>query len=222
MRMARSRSTLEVAIEVFVFLAFHRRLVMSLAACAVILMAGITTCRHLQKTNRATARLDSEFNPLGKSIDLILSHEGGSLAPKITGAIAYQISRKIDREGVSALSEVERRYHAICQLRVEARTHGFENYFASPAGDDTPIAVEALKEISAVRTAAVVERAMAAFPGGEFPRELSRRRAAIAESGPSARPVWQKCDEQIIWLDESIGRLLLAYAKKKRSEFVFR
>lgn len=209
-------------IDGFVFLASHRRIVVSLVLGAVLLIAGVTTCRHFQRAARATAWMDPEFSPLGKSIDEILSHESDSLATKIPGAIAYQIKRKIDRRGVKTLSEAEGRFYAVYQLCAEARSRGFEEYFSSPAGDNVRIARDGFKEIGAIRTAAVVDRATAAFPGGDVPADLSQRRAVIARTAASARPVWRKCDEEILRIDEPLKRLLLDYAKKKKSAFVLR
>jgi hypothetical protein len=209
-------------IDVVVFLIAHRRLVLSLMVSAVIVVAGVATCRHLQNADRATAWMDAEFSPLGESIDEILGHEHDDLVVKVPGAIAYQIKRKIDRRGMKRLSEPERRFYAIYQLYAEARVRGFEAYFVSPAGENAAAARDGFIEIGAVRTAAVVERAMAVFPGGELPQDSSQRRAAITQSAASARPVWRECDEAILKVDDPLKRLLMDYVKKRKGEFVFR
>jgi hypothetical protein len=64
---------------------------------------------------------------------------------------------------------------------------GFDGYlFNSP--DDPRLAVAALIEIGATRTAAIVRRAFAKFPGGEPPAEQDARQRALVEAGwPSDR-----------------------------------
>jgi hypothetical protein len=122
---------------------------------------------------------------------------------------------------MKALSEAERRFHSMYQLCAQVRPHGFEAYFGSLAGDNASIARDSFIEIGAVRTAAVVDQAVAVFPGG-LPSDLAQRRAKIAETAGFARPIWQRCDSEIARINEPLKRLMVDYAKKKKSEFVFR
>jgi hypothetical protein len=216
------RSALLWLIDALIFLNSQKRLVFSLGLGVVVLMVGIATCRHVQKAGRTKAWMSAEFSPLGKSIGEILSHEKDSLAPKVPGAIAYQVIQKIDRHGAKVLSEPEARFHAIYQLCAGARVSGFEVYFGSADGAEARTARDGFVEIGAVRTAAIVERAMAVFPDGEVPGDRSRRQKLILQTAPAARPVWQQCDEQIRKADEPLAQLLVEYVKKRESEFVFR
>ena len=193
-----------------------------LAAGTLFIVAGKITCQRIHNERRATAWMDSEFGRLGKTVDEILSHAGDNLAPNIPAAINYQISRKINRHGVAALSEPERNYHALFEVCRAVRINGFESYFLSPAADDAPAALAGLKGVGAVRRATVFEAAMGVFPNHTAPAQLAERKDVVNRIVESARPIWIRCDEVFKSPDEPLSGLLLSYVKTNKVDFVFR
>ena len=198
-----------------------KRLIILLVATAVLLMVGVPMCKQAQRSRKAEAWQENEFGPLGKTIDEILSHEGSPSRQKIVGAIAYRIGRKAEYRGVRSLSETERRFYAVRELFAEVKSKGFSHYFSNSAGDNAESALAGLREAGATEAATLLERAMAVFPSGRPPSDRAKRQRIMETINTQSKPVWNAADDQFYRLKEPIGSLLLAYAKKKKAEFVF-
>ena len=74
--------------------------------------------------------------------------------------------------------------------------------------------------MGAVGATALLERAMAPFPGGKPPADRSKRQEVMDQIAPQSKPVWKKCDDEFYQLKENLSDLSLAYAKKNRVEIV--
>jgi len=74
--------------------------------------------------------------------------------------------------------------------------------------------------MGAVGAAALLERAMAVFPGGKPPADRFKRQELMDQIASQSKPIWSKCDDEFYELKESISDLSLAYARKNRADIV--
>ena len=170
----------------------------------------------LQQAQQAGASLaafaDKEYGQLGTTTEEIFGHEDG----KILGALNYRIGQKPE----ARITETERRLVAVYWLDGEVHNGGFDQYFFNSAGNDSKAALAGLREMGAPAAAALLERAMGVFPGGQPPLDRQERQQAMDKVRKQSKPVWDRCDNEFYELKEDLTRLSLAYAKKKRAEII--
>ena len=71
-------------------------------------------------------------------------------------------------------------------LEGEVNNGGFDQFFYNSAGDKTAETILALEAIGAARTADIVKRAAAMFPGGMPPKERFARQDILLTAFPSS------------------------------------
>jgi hypothetical protein len=169
---------------------------------------------------RMAAMAEKEYGPLGSTTDEILSHENDDQKGSVLGALFYRIGQKAGARGGNSLTGTERRLCAARGFDGEVNNGGFDQYFFNSTGDDAELALAALQDMGATAAAALLERAMAVFPGGKPPTDREKRWEAMKEMESRSKPVWEKCDSEFYNCKENIDALCLAYAKKKRTEIV--
>ena len=163
---------------------------------------------------------EKRYGAFGKTTDEIFSHDGGTNSFDVLGALHYRIGQKADTRGEGSLTDAERRILAAYWVEAEVNNGGFDQYFFNSAGDNADAAWEGLKEMGATGAAALLERAMAIFPGGKPPTDRFKRQEVMQQIAGKSKPVWEQCDSEFYKLKESISDLSFAYAKKKRAEIV--
>src|SRR5438093_490965 len=170
----------------------------------------------LQQAQQAGASLaafaDKGYGQLGTTTEEIFSHEDS----KILGALNYRIGQKPE----TRITETERRLVAVHWLHGEVHNGGFDQYFFNSAGNDSKAALEGLREMGAPAAAALLERAMGVFPGGQPPLDRQERQQVMDKVRTQSKSVWHQCDDEFYELKEGLTRLSLAYAKKKKAEIV--
>jgi hypothetical protein len=72
----------------------------------------------------------------------------------------------------------------VADLEAELNNGGFHQFFFNSAGDRAAQTREALRAIGAVRTAALLERACARFPGGAPPVDGDERQVLMLTLAP--------------------------------------
>ena len=95
--------------------------------------------------------------------------------------------------GVGALNQTQRVIYLVIELETIIPMESLRGFFESPLADFAEEAVEALKEIGASQSAALLHRACSLFPGGAPPRTIEERREAF----------WALDDKAV----EAVGRL---------------
>jgi hypothetical protein len=161
-----------------------------------------------------------EYGPLGSTTEEILSHENDDKRRNVLGALFYRIGQKAESRGEGSLTETERRLCAAHGLDGEVNNGGFDQYFWNSTGNDAEAALAGLKDMGATAAAALLERAMAVFPGGKPPADRERRQEEMKQMESRSKPVWDQCDREYYDCKEDIDELCLAYAKKKRAEII--
>jgi hypothetical protein len=176
--------------------------------------------RLAQRDKQIGDSYEKLYGALGKTTEEILSRENPTNGLIVFGALQWRIGQKADAHGEGCLTDTERRLLAVSWVETVVNTEGFDEYFLNSAGDNAEAALAGLKDMGADDAAALLERAMAVFPGGMPPADRSKRQTAMEGIASQSKPVWDKCDEEFYKLKDSIDNLSLAYAKRKRTEIV--
>ena len=87
-------------------------------------------------------------------------------------------------------------------LEDEVNDGGFDQFFYNNAGDNTAETIEALKSIGALKTADILRRAAAMFPGGMPPRERYARQGVLLQKFPDAKGFEELNDEFYAYPDD--------------------
>jgi hypothetical protein len=191
-----------------------------IVALVAIVLFAVPKWRQAQRVNKLRDHLEKEYAPLGTTADEILSHDDPNAAYKVLGALQYRIDQKADVRGERSLTDTERKLLAAWGVEGEVNNGGFDQYFSNPAGDNAEAALAGLREMGALKAAALLERAMAVFPDGKPPADRFRRQRVMDQIASRPQPVWEKCDSEFYDLTESISDLSLAYARQKRAEII--
>jgi hypothetical protein len=195
-------------------------LIFLIVAVALVVVFGIPRWKQAQRAKKFGDYFERQYGALGKTTDEILSHENPTNGFSVLGALHWRIGQKVEARGESSLTDTERRLLAAYWVEAEVNNGGFDQYFFNSAGDNAEAALAGLKDMGAAGAAALLERAMAVFPGGKPPADRFKRQEVMQQIAAQSRPVWEKCDSEFYKPKESIGDLSLAYAKKRRAEIV--
>jgi len=93
------------------------------------------------------------------------------------------VSEKYESNGFNVLNEKEQAIYTIWWLEAEVNNGGFHQYFWNSAGDHADAALKSLKNIGALKTASLLERAIEIAFGGDLPasRESRQNQLVIDE-----------------------------------------
>jgi hypothetical protein len=127
---------------------------------------------------------------------------------------------RIRAKPAERLSAIERRLLAVYGLKEEVDNGGFNLYFAGPLGNESALALQALREMGAVQIVKSVQKAMAVFPGGKPPADHTRRVKVMESIKRRSQGVWGACDDEFYLREEGLADLALAYVKKNRAAIV--
>lgn len=105
----------------------------------------------------------------------------------------------MDREEVARLVEL---------LEGEVNNGGFDQFFYNSAGDETAAIIRALKKIGALKTADLVTRAAAKFPGGMPPADRFKRQKILLEKVNPEIKVFGKLDQEFYTYPDDLQGLL--------------
>ena len=103
----------------------------------------------------------------------------------VTNDVWSVYERLLDRDW-ERLNEAQRAVVAICDLRQEVGSGGFDSYFRYAGGDHAPYALAALPSALGKEWAELLGRAMAVF-GSSYPTDTDRRREALDMVDADAR-----------------------------------
>ena len=100
-------------------------------------------------------------------------------------------------------------------LEAEVNTGGFDAYFFNSAGDRAGDVIVALTKIGATRTAGIVRRACARFPGGMPPVERFSRQELLLGSVSIDGLAFAQDDADFLAYEEDLATLVDAYAARR-------
>lgn len=163
---------------------------------------------------------EQKFGHLGKTTDEILGHADTEQPVTIFAALNYRIRQKRDRRGESSLSTVEKRLWVLSCFDFEINNLEFMGYFKNEKANDAPAALDALKEIGATNAVAILQSAMAVFPGGKPPGDALKRRETVEQIAAQAKGPWVNCNADYFTDNKTLYALAVAHAKKMRTKIV--
>ena len=105
----------------------------------------------------------------------------------------------MDREEVARLVEL---------LEGEINNGGFHQFFYNSTGNETAAMIRALKKIGALKTADIVTRAAAKFPGGMPPRDRFKRQDLLLEKVDPKIKVFEELDQEFCAYPDDLQGLL--------------
>jgi hypothetical protein len=195
-------------------------IIFAIIAVALVVVFAVPRWKQAQRAKKFDDYFEKQYGLLGKTTDEILAHENATNGFAVLGALHWRIGQKAEARGEHSLTDTERRLLAAYWVEAEVNNGGFDQYFFNSAGDNAEAALAGLKDMGAAGAGALLERAMAIFPGGKPPADRFKRQQAMEQIASQSKPVWNKCDDEFYKLTESISDLSLAYAKKKRTEII--
>ena len=117
------------------------------------------------------------------------------------------------------MSQCELGFLSVRELTEEVNNGGFDQYFFNSAGNYASDALWCLRAIGAEKTASILERAMAQFPGGQVP-DLRHDRQAVMDTLPEAvQEVWDGLDQEFYASSDDLDALLTAFVRANEREF---
>lgn len=132
-----------------------------------------------------------------------------------------RIYDRIESSGFESLTVSERSAFGLTWLYREAYNGGLHQFFFNDAGKLAPDALRGLRMVGAPVTAAILERAMAIFPGGVVPADQEKRRDFLCdEITPEQEKQLDDLTDEFYRDQEPVAELLTAYVERHPEEFV--
>jgi hypothetical protein len=108
-------------------------------------------------------------------------------------------------------SEVRRLIDA---LEGEVNNGGFDQFFFNSAGNEAAEIIQALEAVGASKTAAIVRRACAKFPGGMPPAERFVRQDVLLDVVSPDAEAFEQEDDDFLAYEEDLLALVAAYSAR--------
>lgn len=123
------------------------------------------------------------------------------------------------RAPFDGLSHPEQVFRCVWDLESDVSVGGFEQYFANSGGDHAWFAGEALREIGALRLAAITAEAVALFGAHAPDTERPARHQQIAHLERPVHDYWEALSEAFCEYPDDLTELLYAYVVTHRDAF---
>ena len=116
-------------------------------------------------------------------------------------------------------SKPQQVFSALWGLESEVNNGGFAQWFENSAGEMALDTETALRAIGADRAAAIVAKAVAAFPGGAPPRDHDARQQQLRTASDGVRSTWERLNQEFFKYPDDLTSLLYAWVKAHPKEF---
>jgi hypothetical protein len=132
--------------------------------------------------------------------------------------LIHRVTGKGYLEGALALNRAERVVFLIVDLDATATMEGLHGYYHSAAGEWAAEGADALDEIGAHESAAILREVNALFPGGAPARDREARRDQLAGLPDAALERLEALGARFLAYPDGLGGKLEQYAARHRSE----
>ena len=116
-------------------------------------------------------------------------------------AYSFQLDEKVQAEGYEALPRNEQMHYLVGYFYTQVLNGGVGQYFFNPSGVTSPQLVQALKDMGAVKLAALLAPVVQQFPDGQPPEAMEARAACMDAMGDE--DYWEALDEKVTALVDS-------------------
>ena len=104
--------------------------------------------------------------------------------------------------------EIKEMKQLVSLLEAEVNNGGFDQFFFNSSGDHTVEIIDFLESIGAVKTADIVRRAAAKFPGGMPPKEWAKRQDLLVDDVSPDADAFQELDQEFYASTEDLSELV--------------
>ena len=122
-------------------------------------------------------------------------------------------------EEMNKLTAPQQLFHINQNLEREMNNGGFYQFFWNSSGEFAHETVVSLNTIGAVRTAALVQKAIDLFPGGKVPTDREEREDLLEQIQDEAGKVWNMLDQEFFKYTEDLNLLNMEYIRQHRDLF---
>ena len=151
------------------------------------------------------------------TVDEALAHESDN---DFAIAMSNFLFAREEAVGYDSLNPGERVIFCLDGLEREVNNGGFQQFFLNSSGDHSLDTPGALRALGAPRVAAIVEHALAVFPGQQPARDRDAREAQVEGLGPAALAELERLDAAFLAYPEPLARLERSYVQAHRAEFI--
>lgn len=116
---------------------------------------------------------------------------------------------------VDRFTEPQKVLWLVFVLSAEVKNGGFTQYFMNASGDHANETMNALLAIGAPYHAAILSRALAAWPDQRVPTHTQEREKLFFQIEQAADSIWDNCTKELYKSEENLGSLLLKYIRKR-------
>lgn len=107
----------------------------------------------------------------------------------------------------------------LCQaLEGEVNNGGFSQFFFNSSGDYASETVEALREIGALKTAVILQKANSVYPNGLVPKDRDEREQYLLDNEEVGKAL-SEADDAFYGCEENLAELSYTYVMNNRGQF---
>ena len=118
----------------------------------------------------------------------------------------------VERDGFASLTEAEAGLLGIYWFVAETNNGGVHQFFFNDSGQFAVAALGYLEQIGAAKTASILGRAIALFPGGKVPTDQEERREVLETMGDQGISFGPLTNE-LFKCGEDVNEFHVAYAR---------
>jgi hypothetical protein len=133
--------------------------------------------------------------------------------------IANDIINRWSSEGITSLSEAEQTFLFVWGFGGQVDNGGLEQFFFNSTGEFAVETVNALREVGAARSAAILATAISLFGPSGVPGDLERRNDALEAFSDDAAFRMTELTEQYFDDNERQDELLIQYVLANKRSF---
>ena len=122
-------------------------------------------------------------------------------------------------EALEKLSESQKVFYYNQELVREINNGGFNQYFYNSSGDYAHQTIISLRQINAIKTAAILQLAIDQFPNSIVPKDQSERWDILEKIEEKAEEVWEQLDKRFLEYEDNLYDLNIEFIKQHRSSF---
>ena len=122
-------------------------------------------------------------------------------------------------EALEKLSESQKIFYYNQELQREINNGGFNQYFYNSSGECGHQTIISLRQINAIKTAAILQLAIDQFPNSIVPKDQSERWEILEKIEEKAEEVWEQLDKRFLEYEDNLYDLNIEFIKQHRSSF---
>jgi len=124
-------------------------------------------------------------------------------------------------ENMEKLTEAQKVFYLNQNFEREMNNGGFHQYFYNSSGNYAHETFDALKKISADKTASILQSSIDKFPNKIVPKERDKRITLLSQIEKGGENIWQENDVAFFKYEDDLNALNLKFIEKNKKDFEF-